>query len=165
MPNVGKFSNVYDFINKWGEDFVSALDKSLDRKKDTTGALRESIRFQIKIFSEYYQFELNMEDYYKWVDEGRKPGKGPPINPNVILKWVSLKGLSGVVNKKGLKVLSTNINAAKSAAFLINRKIKRFGIKPTYFFSDVFEDGRIEVLKRELGKALKKDVLVEIRQT
>lgn len=161
-----QFVSVNDTLTKFGKAFVDALGKSLPREKDASGELRKSIRFQIKIFSEYYSFNLLMADYYKFVDEGRKAGKGAP--PAEIMKWLSISRVRSKLNrnpksifrdKKGLKDYKI-----KGLAYIINRKIKQKGIKPTYFFTDVFEDGRIEQLKRDLSIALKKDVLVSIKE-
>lgn len=167
MPEI-RFISVYDLLKLFGADFVDAIGKSLDRKKDATHKLRESIRFTTKIFSEHYTFELKMEDYYEWVDKGRKPGKFPPYNS--ILRWINDKklrpreGQKDIFKRKGLKVLSVDVQAAKTLAYLIGRKIKRFGIKPTNFYSKVENDGRLDKLRKNLSMALKKDVLVQIQE-
>ena len=163
-----KFTTVNDLLTVFGKKFVDDLGKSLDAKKDATGKLRGSIRFQTKIFTERYEFNLLMEDYYKWVDEGRQAGKkAPPINPNVLMKWIQDKKIRPRAGSKlpSRKAKGFNMLAAtKSLAFLIGRKISKFGIKPTYFFSDVFDDGRMDKLKVDLGNGLKKDILIEIRE-
>lgn len=69
-------------------------------------------------------FLLYMNDYYQTVDEGRKPGKYVPIGP--LEKWANLRlGLSG--------------KEAKGAAFGISRNIYKFGIAPTYFYSEAVD--------------------------
>lgn len=166
-------ASVSEILQVFGENFVRDLGNSLDRKKDASGNLRKSIHFRIKIFSEHYEFNLLMEDYYKWVDEGRPSGKkGPPINPNVLLAWLrkpavisklNLRKTAGLTSGKGLKKTLVE-NKAKSLAYIIGRKISKKGIRPTYFFTNVLEDGRVERLKIDLSNGLKKDVEVQIRE-
>lgn len=158
-----QFVSVNDLLKKFGGEFVKALGNSLDKTKDASGDLRKSIRFQIKIFSEYYSFNILMKDYYEWVDAGRKPGKGIP--PDELMKWLSISRVRAKLNKKPDSIFRkpTKPYQVKGLAYIINRKIKKFGIKPTYFFTDVFEDGRVQQLKRDLSIALKKDVLVTIK--
>jgi hypothetical protein len=166
-----KFVSVSEVLKKFGKDFVDALGKSLDNKKDSTGKLRESIRFQIKIYGQSYSFNLLMEDYYKWVDEGRKPGKGIPIKeldswlkePATISK-LKLFQDSKLTTGKGLKKTLNKNSRVKSLSFLINRKIKLKGIKPTHFFTNVLEDGRVLKLQSDLRSALKKDIIVSIKE-
>ena len=54
---------------------------------------------------------LTSEDYLKYVDKGRKPGSYVPIR--ALKKWTRFR------------------NIPENAAYAINQKIFRFGIKPT----------------------------------
>jgi hypothetical protein len=69
-------------------------------------------------------FEISMEDYGKYVDQGRKAGKYVPIEP--LMKWIKDKGIKGR-DKKG-KFIST-----ESLAFAISASKKKFNIRPTNF--------------------------------
>lgn len=151
--------SVNNILTKFGKELVLALEKSLSKKKDTTGRLRGSIKFRMRIFGSEHQFNLLMEDYYKWVDEGRPAGKAPPIEPPVLLNWIKKKSSLSLGKKQKLKEYQY-----KSLAFYVGRKIKRFGIKPTYFYSNVINDGRIERLKKDLSAELKKEVLIELKE-
>lgn len=71
------------------------------------------------------ELDLSMEDYAQWVDEGRRPGKGVPIDP--LMQWIREKGLKGRDKKTGKYI--TN----ESLAFLISMGIKHYGIQPTNF--------------------------------
>jgi hypothetical protein len=90
--------------------------------KRSSGSLYNSINVE---WSESEgAFLLYMNDYYTNVDEGRKPGKYVPISP--LEKWASLTlGLSG--------------KEAKGAAFGISKNIYKFGIAPTYFYTEAVE--------------------------
>lgn len=159
---VGKFSGLNAVLVKFGEKLVDDLGRSLPREKDTTGALRDSIRFTTKAYGQVYVFELRMLDYYQWVDAGRKPGKFPPLKS--IMSWISNKNtFNEVKTKKGLKTLSNDIQGVRQLAFLIGRKIKQKGIKPTNFYSKVIEDGRLKRLSKELSAEAGREILIDIK--
>lgn len=163
-----KIPTVEALLNKQGKDLVSALEKALPRKVDATGSLRDSIRFTITRFGTSYKFELRLADYYEWVDKGRAPGKQPPIAD--ILKWIKDKRF--VINKKGqfatktkgskLQKISDNLKLSNQLAFAIARKIGKHGTKGNNFYSSTVPQW-VEELKKELPKALKRDVLVEVK--
>ena len=137
-----KGNSIRDILQRFGNKLQEDLRQSLDNKKKTTsGDLRQSINFNVKITGSIYTFALTMSDYWQWVDEGRAAGKRPPIEP--IRKWVSEKAAFG-----GLDVKKKDVN---SVAFLIARKIGKFGIKPSNFFKDVINDGRVGELEDELN--------------
>lgn len=61
------------------------------------------------------------------VREGRRPGKAPP--PGALDDWVRVK-------------LGVPLKMIKSVAFLIGRKIARFGTKPNPYHLAALEEGR-----------------------
>ena len=65
-----------------------------------------------------------------------------PVKP--MTEYAMLKDALGISNYKD----------AKRFGFLAARKKVYFGQKPSYWFSDVVTDGRIEELEEELGKKL-----------
>lgn len=132
---------------KFGQQLQDDLIDSLDQKrKNASGTLRQSIEAlpKVSVNDGLYTYQLKMEDYYEYVDEGRKAGKQPPLES--IVKWVRQKSAFG-----GLGVNeSKDVN---SVAFMIARKIGKFGIKPTHFFTNVINDGRLKQLTKDLTKA------------
>jgi hypothetical protein len=65
------------------------------------------------------------EDYFQWVQSGRKPGaKGVPIDS--IEQWIRDRKLKGR-DKKGKFIKNRNF------AFAIQKNIKKFGIRPSNF--------------------------------
>lgn len=150
-------SLLYKILYKYGERMLEGLRKSLPEDKDTTGDLRKSIRFQIKVLGDQYLFQLMLKDYYKWVDEGRKPGKMPPEDE--IIKWVRTKFIDKKSRKRGRPVTIKNI---KSTAYAIRRKIAEKGIKPTKFYSKVVNKKLVDEMKIDLMRQFKKDVIVTL---
>lgn len=69
-------------------------------------------------------FNIIMEDYWYWVDEGRKPGRFPPVN--AIATWILEKGINfAPVNGK--------IPTLEQKTYLIGRSIAEKGTAGTDF--------------------------------
>lgn len=164
-----------DVFYKYKAEIIEALRRNLiDADKDQPGKLIQSIDVEIKELGTKLTFSLRMEDYWVFVDEGRKPGaKMPP--QKAILDFIKVRGIkanpkrvkTGIKNKKIKKALKqiSRDKSLKQVAFLIGRGIKKHGIKPTNFFSSVVDGALIERLKSDLTAALKKDIEIDIRAT
>lgn len=177
---------VNDILIAFGQKIVKELKDNLNTygykggKIDASKELRNSIKFTTKIMGNDFVFELKMKDYYEWVDEGRKPnnkgaGKYPTVNPDNIIKWIktkpNLRDLVAYKNKteevtigRGSKTKRSVLSDSKlrSLAYVISRKIKEKGIKPTNFFSDVYNDEALLDLKKKLSTELKREVIIEL---
>lgn len=108
-------------MKEFGKDYVKILYRELRREgKDATGALINSLAFEIREEATKIQFLIKANDYLKYVDKGRKPGKYPPIK--AIAQWARVKGIS------------------QDAVFPIARSIYKFGIKPTNVIQRVVKE-------------------------
>lgn len=161
---------VFDVIHAFGVKFASDLAKKLNELNDIdTGKLIESFDFEVKRFGTNYVWQFSLLDYYKWLDKGSKPGKFPwdsskgvePLGKgNVLYHWVKRNNYlmtgEGVPKKK--------ITNQKTLAYLIGRKIKLKGRKGNDFFTSTVKDGRIDKLTKDLSKALKSEVVINIKE-
>ena len=156
-------------LKGYSERITKALKENLEKHDSLASkSLWQSVRVPVNIFGDTYVLQIIMEDYWKWVDQGRKPGKMPPIAP--IAKWIAQKGLpiraqvkASPLKRKSKLSLSERVRSRqRSVAFLIARSIGKKGIKPTHFYSDVINDKFIEDMKTDISKALKKDFTVQI---
>ena len=99
--------------------------------------------------------EVLMNDYWKYVQSGRLPGKkGVPIE--AIEKWINERKLKGRDDKgKFIK--------KRSFAFAIQTNIKKFGIPPSNFLDvaieNIMDDKRIIEL---LGDSVLEDLIDKI---
>lgn len=99
-------------LRMFGDDYIKILTALLRKKdKKASGALINSLSSKIQQTAKDIVIVIESNDYLKYVDEGRKPGKYPPLN--AISKWMALK------------------NIPKEALFPIAKSIYKFGIKPT----------------------------------
>jgi hypothetical protein len=114
-------------LDEFGKVWVQTLKQQLSSTKPfpkrATGELINSINYRLTQKGDNWNISLLSQDYLKFVDKGvsgtiRKfnspysyKTKKPPIN--AILSWMSVKGIP------------------KEAAYPIQNKIFRFGLKPT----------------------------------
>ena len=115
-----------------------------------------------------------MADHWKFVNDGRKKGKRPPASK--FDEWQSGKGINALqIYRSKLKnpdkSTVTFQKARRSLSFAIAESIakkgtiKRFSYRGSLFYTSVIKDGRIDKLKKDLAKALKRDVEIELFET
>lgn len=136
-------------LSIYGRETINAIVtklKSLNKK--ASGRLLKSLKSDLKILINSITLELSMEDYGQYVVLGRKPGKYAP--PKDIQDWVRVKGIE------------RNPKKIKSTAFLVNRKIYKFGIKPTDFISDYVNDNTISKLSNQMEQVYSDNIELQI---
>ena len=124
------FDKLIDALNKFRGEYVKELTNSLTEKNlISSGQLGESIKLnvqpKVKVFGQIYQLQIRMAEYGENVDEGRKPGKGLPVG--VLEKWLTYPNTLQKVTGQDRQLKD---HERKSLAYVINRSIKRKGIKP-----------------------------------
>ena len=129
--------------NEFGQEVVTQLiNKLRSLDKVASGRLINSLNYKLRETLDGVEIDFEAEDYIKWVDEGRRPGKFAPINP--IKKWCKTRGLN------------------ENVAYAINYKIKRVGITPTRFIDEVFNDSKIQSLTNKIedltSQAIEKNI-------
>ena len=97
--------------------------------KAKTGNLYNSIN--VSFDPETNKMKVSMLEYWKYVNDGRQPGKYVPLKP--LMDWMRKKGMNR--DTKG-RFKKFNI---KGVAFAISKSIKEFGIQPTNFYDDSFD--------------------------
>ena len=149
-------------LNTIAQQFGKALQTTLLREgKVSSGKLVSSIKGEIEYDGRYFSVELNTADYFKYVNEGRKAGKFPPLN--AIRQWITVKGILPRPYKGRLP--TTN-----QLAYLIGRKISKQGIQGThslekteknYRLEDRITEALLEVFEKEIDKTIKEFYEVE----
>ena len=168
---------VEDIFLKYRADLIQDLRESLiNVNRDQPGDLLQSIDGFIKVESNNISFELVMNDYWKFVDKGvdgwkqsrgseykyKKNGKRIPLD--AMKKFIKFRGLVpksvAKPNKRVNKKLGAKkINAAyESYAWALGAVIKRDGLRPTHFFTNVINEDLKQRLTKEISEALKKDI-------
>ena len=124
-----ELTTIQDITN----DFVVELKNKLTANDSyASGDLVNSIRGIVKQNGKYVVISIQLEDYWQFVENGRKAGKYPPIN--AIKNWISVKPVLPRPLKSG------KLPTANQLAFLIARKISKVGIKPKPFLKPTITD-------------------------
>lgn len=97
--------------------------------KKKTGNLYNSI--SVSFDADANKMKVDMLSYWKYVNDGRQPGKYVPLKP--LMDWIRTKGMNR--DPKG-RFKKFNI---KGTAIAISKSIKENGIQPTNFYDDSFD--------------------------
>jgi hypothetical protein len=133
------FDKLIDALNEFRGEYVRELTNSLTEKNlISSGQLGESIKLnvqpKVKLFGQIYRMQIRMAEYGENVDKGRAPGKGLPVG--VLEQWLSYPNTLQKVTGQDKKLKDYE---RKSLAFVINRSIKRKGIKPKNWIQPAFD--------------------------
>ena len=144
---------------KWKNGKLQSFTiKKVKRRADATGALRNSLDYSIKESGKGFTINFTGLDYGIYVEEGRLPGRGIPVN--ALQRWIKAKRIRP--QKEGGGFIKGTPAAVKSLGFLINRKIKTFGIEANPFMQPSIERYKKNFLD-DLGKGYAEDIANEIR--
>lgn len=123
-----ELTTIQDITN----DFCTELRNRLSNNNtDASGKLSKSIKGIVKQSGKWVTISIQMEDYWKYVENGTKP-HFPPID--AIKKWISVKPVLPRPLKNG-KLPTTN-----QLAYLIGRKIAKKGTLPQPFLKPTLTD-------------------------
>lgn len=113
-------------------DFVVELKNKLTANdSNASGTLAKSIRGIVKQNGKYIVISIQLEDYWKYIENGTKP-HFPPVD--AIKKWISVKPILPRPLKSG------KLPTSNQLAFLIARKISRVGTKAKPFLKPTITD-------------------------
>ena len=140
---------IKEIIKALGNDIVEEAKKNLQKtiprqgirrgrrfmykgKSNTTGALAHSITYSI----EGNKLILKTLGYGEQVDKGSKPHK---VSPKVLEGWIKKKPIDLVDLQTGKKKPMTDKNV-KTVAYLMSRKIGKYGTKGTGFLTNAIKN-------------------------
>lgn len=123
--------------------------------KNASRKLTDTIKSNIVVGDQAYEVSLTLQEYWKYIESGRAPGKFPPVK--AILDWISVKPILPRPDVNG------RIPSPKSLAFLIGRKIENEGIEPFPALETTKEE-LDKIYHEKLSAALGHDVSNYIRK-
>jgi hypothetical protein len=150
--NLGAKVKRKSYKSKWrnGKPYNTSV-KTFRGNHNASGNLIKSI----KVVKSNIGYAVKINDYGEFVNDGRNKGKGIPIS--AINKWIKQKNLKPRDIKTGSFKKNTPA-ARKSMAFMMNRKIKYFGIEP-YPFIKMSRETTVYQFKDTIKNAMKKDIM------
>jgi hypothetical protein len=137
-------------LDEVGKLYIKELTLQLLRAgKKASGELINSLSYEVLTTVDGYLLQISAEDYITFVDKGRKPGRFPPRK--AIDKWIKTRN----IKPKGI--------TQDQLSFLISRKIKEKGIKPTNVLSKTKKNILLNINKI-LTKGFNSEIEEEIRK-
>lgn len=127
--------------------------------------LEGSMKYVIKETSDSVELDFLMNDYWKFVDKGRKKGPVSRQGQKLISDWIKRKGINAqsiIQQMTESKKKPTYAKAVSQLTFLIARKKKYKDTEGTNFYTKIINDGRLEDLKIQLRTEVKKDIIISI---
>ena len=150
-----EYQNTYKVLERFASEFIEQYKIYLEMNDIADGELYRSIKVDsIKIYSDEFIITIELADYWKYIEYGRRKGaKFPPID--VIRTWIKKRNI--VPRPMKLKSGKTIVPRQESLAFLIARSISQKGIQARPFFKTA-ADRMLEKFKSEIEDAIVLDI-------
>jgi hypothetical protein len=129
---------VVDILNQQGENLVTDIRNAIQAKnRIATGALLNSVVFEVVTNESVVTLNINALEYLKWVDLGRAPG-GKQIPIQALEEWIEIRGIRSRkdLNKSPGKDKLPDSNTQLAWAFA--KSIQRKGIPKTNVIQNPF---------------------------
>lgn len=153
-PTLLQLDNLYNILVELGENvrrgYVNKLKANghPTTKGPDANQLASTVTSEVIVKGTTYEVVLNLQDYWKYVEEGTRP-HWPPIS--AIAHWVQIKPVIPRPDEKG------RIPSQQSLAFLISRKIAEKGTKGTHDLKET-TDALLGYYEDLIKEALERDV-------
>ena len=150
---MSEFKHTIQAIDEFGRLIVDNYKAELEACGYQDGQLYRTLSYSVKMNSSSWLISISLEEYWKYIEYGRRPGKMPPLD--VIEKWINVRQIlpRPLTLKSGKSVVPT----IPQLSFLIARKIGRDGIQPRPFFKQSFEEAKREYLAK-IEEAIIQDI-------
>ena len=143
-------------LNDFADTFIELARQNLDANNtNASHNLYDSFEKIIEIGEDYFSVKISMADYGKYVENGRGPGKFPPMDK--IREWIEIKP---VQIQPGMNGRTPSID---QLTFLISRKIANEGTEAQPFFEPAKEEA-IRRFEKAIDEAITQDVYDYIQE-
>ena len=148
-----KFSRTEALLNSFAQTIVNRYKDKISEY--SSGKLYKTIDYSITSQNDSYLVTINLEEYWKFIEKGRRPGaKMPPVS--AIENWIKVRKI--LPRPVTLKSGKQRVPTVQQLAYVIARSISRKGIAPRPFMSESINQ-TIEDFKSKLTAAVREDVL------
>ena len=148
-----EWTHLEEVLNRYGNELVEGYKDNL--RKDginASGDLAQSVKYIVERNGTAYEVSLSLLEYAKYVENGRRAGKFPPLSK--IEKWIKVKPVIP-------KPYNGKLPTEKQLAFLIGRKIALEGTEARHPLRDTLEDKNQEFLL-QIEKAFMEDLEAQV---
>jgi hypothetical protein len=145
--NPSEDDGILRIVQNWGNELIAQMQNRLRiNNTNATSSLSQSIEPQIKGTQSGYRLTVLMEDYWQYVEDGRRAGKMPPIKN--IYEWIRYKRpMQDKIQQSPDKIAAT-----KSLAYVIARKIGQKGTKAQPFVTPSLKQVTTQTLAQRIGR-------------
>ena len=153
------FKHTMKALNDFGQKIVDNYRAELEACNYQDGQLYRTLSYSVKMGNNSsWLISISLEEYWKYIEYGRRPGKMPPLD--VIEKWINVRKI--IPHSMTLKSGKTVIPSVKQLSFLIARSIGRRGIAPKPLFKKSFEAAKqqfMQVIKDAITQDIKENLV------
>lgn len=146
-----EWRHLTEVLNRYGE-LLAVRYKSY--VPEASGKLVQSVNYEVKVDDDTFIVGLNLEEYWYYVEKGRKAGKFPPVEN--IMRWIKVKPVLPRPLKNG------KLPSEKQLAYLIGRKIADEGTQGQHIMERTVEEVNNEMLM-SIKMAILEDLAEDIR--
>ena len=154
-----EWNNLERVLNEFCDAFIDFARAYLFKNDSVaTGDLYDSLdtEREVNIGEDYFSVKISLEDYWKYVDKGRGPGKFPP--PEAITNWIEVKHIVPRADMNG------RTPSVEQLSFLIGRKIAEEGTTPHPFFDQAREEA-LRIYDEKIDRAIIEDISEAVKKT
>lgn len=123
-----ELTTIQNIINEFTDTLKSVISSN---GSNASGTLSKSITGIVKMNDKYLTVSISLEDYWKYIEYGTNP-HFPPVDK--IREWIRVKPVLPQ------PLASGKLPTENQLAFLIGRKISKFGTKPKPFLNNTKEE-------------------------
>ena len=123
-----ELTTIQNIINEFTDTLKSVISSN---GSNASGTLSKSITGIVKMNDKYLTVSISLEAYWKYIEYGTNP-HFPPVDK--IREWVRVKPVLP------RPLASGKLPTENQLAFLIGRKISKFGTKPKPFLNNTKEE-------------------------
>lgn len=155
MVTNNEFPNLTRVLNEYAQGLVENYKAALGAESiNASGELANSVKYIIddKVKGRF-EVKLELLEYWKYVEYGRKAGKMPPIS--AIKQWIEVKPIIPRPNKNG------KLPTINQLAYLISRKIGLEGTKGRGVLGERIENVNT-VFWEDIEDAILKDLGIQL---
>ena len=133
-------------LEQYGETLINDYRRELyDGGTNCTGRLSNSLRYIIESDEDVFDLYLALEDYWKYVEYGRQPGRFPNIS--AIEQWIKDKPVIP-------QPFNGKVPSIKQLTYLISRKIANEGIQPKNYLQNALDQIDLKPLEDAITRAI-----------
>lgn len=152
MTDLTQIKEIRDICTQICDVYRNKMDQAGYDKNGELYNFKEIVEYKGNLF----ELSVSVPDYFTFAENGRRPGKMPPINN--ILKWVEFKHLVP-------RSINGKVPTTTQLAFAISKHIAKYGTQGKHLLQqtidatyDTLVDRLVEVIADKIENELEKDI-------